>query len=132
MSLPESKTLVREDFPEQAGWIDKLLRPLNAFIASTASAFQGALLYGQNVQIEERTFATSPAVADAFPMRFAIKMRARPQSLVVGRIEDVTDGGTFPEAVFPSWELTRDEVRVTHLTGLSDAKKYRILFEVKG
>jgi hypothetical protein len=132
MSLPESKTLVREDFPEQAGWIDKLLRPLNAFITSTASTFQGALLHGQNVQLEERTFATTPAVVDAFPMRFALKMRARPRSLVVGRIENLTDGGTFSDAVFASWELTRDEVRVTHLTGLSDDKKYRVLFEVKG
>jgi hypothetical protein len=132
MSLPESKTLVREDFPEQAGWIDKLLRPLNAFITSTASTFQAALLHGQNVQLEERTFATAPAVADAFPLRFAIKMRTRPRSLVVGRIENLTDGGTFSDAVFASWELTRDEVRVTHLTGLSDDKKYRVLFEVKG
>lgn len=124
--VPKSITLAREDFPEQAGWIDRLLRPLNGFISQVASGL-ARLSLEQNVtaQIQMVRVDTPGAVTDAFPVYFSTKFK--PRLLLVSRAENLTtEGATFTTAVFPSWSPTNDgRVKVSHITGLSTNTKYR-------
>lgn len=48
---PKAVSLSREDFPGQADWIDKLLRPLNAFTASVAVALDRRLTSTANMSV---------------------------------------------------------------------------------
>jgi hypothetical protein len=55
--------LAKEDFPEQAEWIDRLLRPLNAFMQSTSGALSGGLDLSSagGAEFRELTFETPSA-----------------------------------------------------------------------
>lgn len=131
MALPEAKTLSREDFPDQSGWIDKLLRPLNSYISGSAYAFRNSLVLGENLQLTTVTIQTPGTVADAFPVYLDIQMRQRPRSCTIAYIEDKTNGNTFTTAVFPTWALSDSRVKIRHLTGLTTNNKYSVTFELK-
>jgi hypothetical protein len=133
MALPELRQLILEDFPSEAAWIEKLLRPLNGFMASVANAFKATLMHGQNVQTEQVTIQTdASAVANSFPLFFEVKMAVRPQTVVVGFIKDETAESTFTTAVTPTWDLVGSRVRIRHLTGLTTSKKYTVRFRAEG
>jgi hypothetical protein len=128
-TAPKPTTLSREDYPEQAGWIDRLLRPLNAFMSEVSSTLSGRLTLGDNVmaQTEVVRVDTPATVANAFPVYFAVKMSAKPRALVVARVEDLTtSSSTFSSAVFATWEPTNDNrVKLSLVSGLSANTKYR-------
>jgi hypothetical protein len=133
MALPEMRQLVLEDFPSESTWIEKLLRPLNSFMASVANTFKAALIHGQNVQVEQVTIQTdASAVANSFPLFFDIKMAVRPETVVVGFIKDETAEATFTTAVTPTWDLVGSRVRIRHLTGLAVSTKYTVRFRAEG
>lgn len=46
--LPKTRTLVREDFPGQEDWIDRLLQPLNNFMSDVVSLNNRNLTFSQN------------------------------------------------------------------------------------
>ena len=136
-TTPKASTLSREDFPEQAQWIDKLLRPLNAFMASTESAFPAGLTAnGAQMGVvcfpASVTFTTSGTVTDSFPFYFSTPAKAR--SVEVAQIENLSTGDTFTGAVFPTWEASSESggyrVKVRHLTGLTTSTQYRVTFKV--
>lgn len=64
MSFVTGFKLQREEYPSQAEWIEKLLRPLNSFSQSTMNAVNGGLIVGQNVMA---TYKTSRVTIPALP-----------------------------------------------------------------
>lgn len=127
---PAPIKLSREDYPEQADWIDKLLWPLVRFGGEVSSVLAN-ITRGQNLvgQVEFVTFETGAAVEDSFPLYFGIKMKTRPVACWIGQIQDKTaEGTTFTTAVFPTWFLTGDKIKISHITGLSINTKYAVTF----
>lgn len=55
MSFLTGFKLTREDYPDQAAWIEKLLRPLNLFSQSAVNAVNGGLIIGRNVMATYKT-----------------------------------------------------------------------------
>ncbi len=133
-SPPSNQTLSREDFAEQAGWIDRLLRPLNTFIGQT-SAFLGQSLELQgHVLYFEDVFTTEATVANSWPRYFTVPKT--PRSVSVAQAEDVTGGVAFAASVFPTWSAAnldgQTKVKISSVAGLpTGSNKYRIRYEVK-
>lgn len=63
---PKAISLSREDFPAQAEWIDKLLRPLNAFTSSVSAALDRRLTATANMSAALK--AVTVAVPDWTPV----------------------------------------------------------------
>lgn len=55
MSFLTGFKLTRDDYPTQAEWIERLLRPLNLFSQSAVNAVNGGLIVGQNVMATYKT-----------------------------------------------------------------------------
>ena len=55
MSFLTGFKLTRDDYPSQAEWIERLLRPLNLFSQSAVNAVNGGLIVGQNVMATYKT-----------------------------------------------------------------------------
>lgn len=129
---PKPQALSREDFPSQADWIDRLLRPINSFITQTSAFLGGDLVAQGRVFVAEDTFTTAATVSDSFPRYFAVP--GAPKTVKIGGIEDVAAGGIFTDAVFPTWIPSNDgkqfKVRVNYLSGLAALTKYRVTYEV--
>ena len=129
---PKPQALSREDFPSQAEWIDRLLRPINSFFSQTSAFLGGDLVSQGRVRLAEDTFTTAAVVTDSFPRFFAVP--SQPKSVTIGQIEDITNGAVFADAVFPTWTPSNDgrqfQVKVAHLSGLGALTKYRVVYEV--
>jgi len=135
---PKVQNLNREDFPEQASWIDSLLRPLNSFMTSTAAAFANvSRADNMQSQVEEFVFTTTGSAGLPGDALFiSVKKRFKPTILLVGSMENLTTPtASFPTAVFPTWEVSNDvsgmRVKIRALSGLSADTKYRIRFIVE-
>ena len=128
---PKATLLSREDFAEQAGWIDRLLRPLNSFMVSTAALFRSNSLEALgDLRFHPWTFQTDgSAVTNSFPFIFEHALRGKPRGVFIAQIENVTAGTTFTTAPMLTWDMASSgEVRVRHITGLSTSTKYRVTF----
>jgi hypothetical protein len=55
MSFLTGFKLTRDDYPSQAEWIERLLRPLNLFSQSAVNAVNGGLVVSQNVMAMYKT-----------------------------------------------------------------------------
>lgn len=132
----EATRLAKEDFPQQSEWIDRLLRPLNSFMARVAIALNSAVQDGESLQYNTIVLNTGATVTDSFPLYVRVSMTKRPRSVLVAQIEDLTAGATFTTPVCPTWILAdRDGsavVNIRHLTGLAINTQYRVTLEMKG
>jgi hypothetical protein len=129
--LPEARTLSREDYPDQAGWVDRLLRPLNSFMAQVATSFRKALVEGENYWLDSFSFDTAALVSSTFPLVRSIR-GVRPRSCLLAYIKDETLGTSFASAPFITWELAGNSVKIINITGLGALTRYSITLEFKG
>ncbi len=131
-SPPKSFAFSKEDFPEQAGWIDRLLRPLNGFIGSTAAALNRGLTLDENIQgqIQELIITTVDPVTDSFPAYFSVKSANKPRIVILGAAEAMDDAQhIFSSPPVCTWGFASDgQVRISHVTGLSPGIRYKLRF----
>lgn len=131
-SPPKFVPLAKEDFAEQAAWIERLLRPINSFATATVAALSKGLTLDDNVQaqIQELAFTTADPIEETFPKFFSVKTAQRPRTVTIGSVENLDDPkAVFSSAVFATWTFASDgQVRIGHVTGLATNTKYRLRF----
>jgi hypothetical protein len=105
---------------------DALSRAVNVALADVADAFEG------KGNMPTRAFVEDVFDVDGgFPRYLLNPVRSRPLGMVVVYAENLTDGGTFSSAVFPTWDVSSDgRLAVRGVSGLSSGKRYRIRYEV--
>lgn len=124
MSLIQGFKLSVEEYVSEAPWIEKLLRPLNAFAQSAINAINGNLIVGQNVKATYKTSrVTMPAIpwASITPTNGWTNASGEPPlsyyyddaglvylrgSLAPGTKTDATSIGTLPSGVRPATDTT--------------------------
>lgn len=135
MRPPSATNLSREDFPAQASWIDRLLRPLNQFMVEVSKLFQFNTLEALgDLRFAELVITTdASAVTNSFPIKLAHGLRRKPRGVFIAGLENVTAGSTFTTAPQLTWDLvSSSEVRIRHITGLTTSTKYRVVFLLLG
>lgn len=88
--LAPVQRLTAEDFKEQAGWIERLIVPINVYFERTTSALNRALTINENFAGELRTVT----IDGVFPLKLSWTVTARPTAVLVGQVER-TDGTSF-------------------------------------
>lgn len=104
--------------------VDGLMRAVNVALADVADALEG--------KGASRAFLDDVFDADAaFPRYLPNPLRTRPAGVSIVFAEDLTNGATFTNAVFPTWAMTSDgRIAVRGLSGLVAGHRYRLRYEV--
>jgi hypothetical protein len=126
--LPPIKKLQAEDFPDQKGWIAKMLRPLNQFMETVYVAMNRGLTASENLDaqvatvqvIEGRVSATAPVVVP-------VTTTGRPRGVTVTSIEDL-DGKTVTATPGVLWSYYPDQkqIKITQVFGITNGGRYML------
>lgn len=123
-SLPPVKRLVREEFPDQKGWIGKLLDPINRTIEFLSGAFNKGIDFDNNIACIKKEIEFLNDV-NAFPITFQNTLRTKPWGVFIGYAEDVTTGAVISLGNSPSWELNaKAEIQINGISGLTSDREY--------
>ncbi len=139
MSLPDPgiKSLSREDFPEQADWIDPLLRSVNG----TADAVAGTVATLNAQSATAFVDLDIPGTyADAFPKLIANPLPGKAVHVyATGVIKRTDPSGTATaqtRAVFVEWENSATgegtrQLKIKNVAGLEVSTNYRVTLKVE-
>lgn len=134
-ALPTIKQVTREDLREAPDWIERLLTPLNQFMASVFQALNGDLTFGTNIRasIRELRFNTSATYSTGdFPeLAFASGLKVKANGCLILQLNESTD----PEepltgASVANWIERNGRIVVKYISGLENSKKYTVRFLV--
>lgn len=130
--LPPLQRLIADDFPDQTGWIGRLLRPVNVFFEQMTSALNRRLTINENF-----AGAIKEVELDGtYPVKVAWDFREKPISVLVGDIYR-TDGASFSlsAAVQVQWTYnTQGQLQIDAVTGgltIDADNKYKLMLECK-
>lgn len=135
---PTYKTLQREDFPGQEGWIETLLKPLNSSMTALATALTKGLTLEENIDAEivEREFTYTGS--STFPMYLPINIKHTPRAVTVVYAFNRTSAESppaFSTAIFVSWDIAmvngKNSIRIGNITGLTATTDYRMRFKIE-
>ena len=134
---PQTKSVSREEFPEQAGWIDPLLRAINSLseaikgVAAAINAQGGAATLDLDV----------PATyTSAFPKLVSSPLAVKATHVyatAVSKRSDVSGTATSEtRAVFVEWENSaaatgKLQLKIKNVSGLEVSTNYRITLRVE-
>lgn len=120
---PQQFTL--EGFPEQRGWIGKLLSPLNQLTGDIVRAFKNQLSIEDNLyqEIKEIKWVNN---SGEFPIRFTPKFKASPKMILTGYIYNNTDSVYSSSAPHVVWSYNGEQVLISNISGLTSGKTYTI------
>lgn len=125
--IPLIKRLMREDYPDQRSWIERLISPLNTFMETVSAAMDRNLTVSDNLDCQVITVTVSTGDSTLF----SAKTRARPNGLLVWKV--VTLSGSDPTAaVMPVWTYvaSTNSIKITSWLGLAASSKYQITLQV--
>ena len=124
--IPPIQRLSSEEFKEQAGWIEKLLAPINTYMERTTAALDRALTIGENSSGAVLTVELD----GTFPVRIVWPGRGRPNSVLVGNtVRSNGTAFTLAAAVQVQWELNQSgQLQINSVVGITPtaATKYKL------
>ena len=124
--IPSIRRLTSEDFRDQASWIGKLFAPVNDFMSSVIVALNKGLTFDENFNAQIKTLEFIKE-ATSFPMSFACTLTMRPVGLWVLKAENIAGTpDTLTTAIWVDWKYDNGTVTISNISGLTNAKKYRI------
>lgn len=117
-ALPPLKRVTTEDFPEQKGWIAKLLQPLNSFFDSVYNALNKNLTFADNFKAMVKTVTVDNTQATFSPIHVASTI-GRPAGLwVVGLVDKAGQPATVRGAVSVDWTYVNGTISINRVGGL--------------
>lgn len=117
MLIPSITTIRTEDFPEQKGWISRLLLPINQFLLSVTTAINGNITFGDNIPCQTQTLAFVYGAATDFPKTFAYRIVNKPVEL---RVCAATENGVAV-AIGINWSFSNGNVSISDFFKISSA-----------
>ena len=132
--LPALKRLSKEDFPQQAEWIDQLLQPLNQFFESIHSAMDKQLSFSENLNAEVKTFELrTPSSGPFQALRVRHSLKVRPIGVLVLGATDLGAPNATIGALSVDWENAADnQISLRSVGGLANAKSYSLTLLIIG
>lgn len=105
MRVKATQRLTTEDFPDQKGWIGKLISPINDFFTQAIKILNDGIVFNDNFLGKEHIFDfTYQSDAQTFPIGFLWTIGSPPRALqMVQAFED-----NQPVNLAMSWQLTQD------------------------
>lgn len=130
--LPEYKRLTAEDYPEQVGWIGKLLVPVNRFMLAVYQAFNKQLTINENLQGQVKT--NLAVTGGSFPVKFRYSLFDRlgatapqPAAVIVGKVvENKSNPAVITSAVTLDWSYDSGTITINNMTGLTAGQAYLV------
>ena len=115
------KRLVKEDFPDQTSWIEKLLQPLNSFMESTSAAINGSLTITDNLDAKIVTVEAKIGASGLIhPIYVPIKLQGQPRGLLVTQVSGPSNPTAAVAAVW-SYDSSKRVIGITSFFGLQPA-----------
>lgn len=126
--LPSVRRIMREDFKDAPGWLERLLYPINLFFDSVYTALNKNLTFGENVRAQiKRIQITAGAAATDNIFSFTASI---PSVQGVVLLSAIKQGATYtPLAAAPtvaSWRYADGMVHIDSITGLTAGELYTI------
>jgi hypothetical protein len=126
-SIPKSRKIAAEDFPEQKAWMPKLLSPLNQFFETIVSALSKGLTFKENFASESYSIDFD----GRYPVLVSWNRPNKPNGLWVIDSRQKLTGIHSASAVYLSWSYTQSrQISITAISGVtaSPLDKYVIKF----
>lgn len=125
MRIKTTTLLKVEDFPDQKGWIGKLISPINDFFTQAIKIINDGGVFPDNFVGKDYVFKfTYQTDALTFPQLFKWNLLSRPLALVV--VSATEDGVPFIPGV--AWSFTTDgSVQLTQVVKLTNAPAVTLL-----
>ncbi len=128
--IPPIRRISLEDLKEQAGWIDKIVAPVNSYFEQTTSALNRALTINENFAGEVRDVTLD----GTYPLKLSWGLNVKPRAVLVGQVERV-DGTayTLATAIQIQWSFNQTgQLQIDGIVGITPtgAAKYRVTLVV--
>ncbi len=124
--IPPIRRISTEDFKEQAGWIEKLVAPINEYFERSTGAMNRSLTVNDNLSGEIRTVE----VDGTYPLKLAWSLSARPAVVIVGNtVKSNGTSLTLTDAVQVQWSFNQaGQLQIDSVIGVtpSSAVKYKL------
>lgn len=120
-----TQRLTVEDFPEQKGWIGKLISPINDYITQSIKILNQGMIFADNVLGKDHLFDfVYQSDAISLPIGFLWTLGSQPRALViVSALEDEQ-----PVNLSASWQITVDsQVRLVGIVKFTSAPAVALL-----
>lgn len=118
--LPGLKRLMLEDFPEQKGWIGKLLDPLNLFMEQVYSALSRNLTIAENMNQAVLTVRVKEGVATpTTPYYVKNTTKSKPLGVVITNSTDEDQSGySGPLGLLWEYVDSSNQIKINTIYGL--------------
>lgn len=125
MALIPTTSAVPEVDPKDSTWVEKLTRPINAFILQTRNALSSLTL--ANHKAKNHTFLfTYLASSPPTNLSFSWPYNEPPSALLVARVE-LLDATALSAAIQPVWYYNNGFVIVRYFVGgFTNTERYKI------
>lgn len=129
--IPPLQRISTEDFPEQAGWIERLAQPINSAFERITAAMNKGLTINDNMAGSIMTVELN----GTWPVKIAWTQPQRPISVLVGNVYR-SDGASFTlsAATQVQWQFNQSgQLQLDGITGITPTSttKYKIVLECK-
>jgi len=129
--VPQYQRLTEQDFPDQTGWIGRLLSPINLYFEQVNSVLNKGITLGDNMAAVIKTVELD----GNFPVKLAWGLSSRPVSVLVGNTYR-SDGSAFTltSAVQVQWSYNQAaQLQIDHVVGISptSSAKFKVVLECK-
>lgn len=116
MQLGSISTLRTEDFPSEQSWINGLFFPLNQFLSSVTSAFNGNITLGDNIPCQTISLRFMYGGASDFPksIKFSVPNTSPVELRVCSATEDSAAIG-----IIPVWSYANGQISIASLVKVS-------------
>lgn len=125
--VPSLKKLLAEDFKEQAGWIGKLIAPINDFFSRTVSALNNDLTFSENLRAQIQIIDFNNSATGAYPVKFKTKFSIKPIGLWIVNVQEIAaNPGVITSAVWADWSFKDGQISINNFSGLTVGKRYNV------
>ena len=126
--LPPINRLSKEDLGSAPDWIDRIIYPLNLFLNSVYNALNKNINFQDNIDSQIEKFSIrAGAAATNNTYKFTLRMKARPNILIVGNIaKRQSNYAPIGQSVFIEWTTDGVMVFINSITGLTAGSQYDI------
>lgn len=127
--IKATQRLTIEDFPDQKGWIGKLISPINDYITQSIKILNGGFIFSDNSFGKEHTFDfVYQSDAISLPIGFQWTFATPPKALqVVAATEN-----NSPVNISVAWQLSEDGlVQLTSVVRFTSAPAVALLQATK-